>query len=85
MSFSFLSTLIPDPKFFFFFLVWALSPPSAKMPWGYLSVKVLSYKVKRIIYSIYNSMTVYVLSINLLNGHLCFKYQLTVSVEKVIL
>ena len=42
--------------------------PSAKMPWGYLSVKVLSNKVKRIIYNICKSMPVYVLSINLLNG-----------------
>ena len=52
----------------FFFLVWALSPPSAKMPWGYLSVKVLLYKVKRIVYNIYKSMIVYALSVNLLNG-----------------
>ena len=32
----------------FFFLVWAVSPPpSAKMPWGYLSVKVLLYNGKK--------------------------------------
>ena len=31
----------------FFFLVWALwPPPSAKMPWGYLSVKMWMYKRK---------------------------------------
>ena len=51
----------------FFSCVGTKPPPSAKMPWGYLSVKVL-YKVKRIIYNIYRSMIVYVLSINLLNG-----------------
>ena len=70
-------TLILKSFFFFLFLVWALSPhltpppptpPLAKMPRGYLSVKAVSYKLKRIIYNIYKSMTVYVLSINQLNG-----------------
>ena len=55
-------------KQFFFFLCGHKAPPSAKMPWGYLSIKVLLYKAKRIIYNIYKSMIVYVLSINLLNG-----------------
>ena len=55
-------------RFFFFSCVGIKPPPSAKMPWGYLSVKVVSYNVKRIIYNIYKSMIVYVLIIYLLNG-----------------
>ena len=82
-------TLILKSFFFFLFLVWALSPhltpPLAKMPWGYLSVKVVSYKLKRIIYNIYKSMTVYILSINQLMVYLWSKYPFAVSVEKVIL
>ena len=52
--------------FFFFFLWWHQAPPSVKMPWGYLSVKVVWYKVKIVIWNIYKSRIFYVLSINLL-------------------
>ena len=65
---NFLTLILKSFLFFFFPCVGTKPPPSAKMPWGYLSVKVVSYKVKRIIYNIYKSMIVYVLSINLLNG-----------------
>ena len=70
--------------FFFFSCVGTKAPPAAKMPWGYLSVKVLWYKVKIVIWNIYKSRIVYVLNINLLSclsmvqiSFNCFSWKVT--------